>query len=162
MPNWCEGTIKMRGKRDNILYFFRKGINVYGFDGGNYVVQDREKWYNELDSFEIHIKEDAYIEGTRRAFIKAQDVYLIGEDIVTVCFDAMQAWEYKPEEFLKIAKDYKLSIKGYGIECGMQFCQEFEIVTSDKDGISETRITIDNHIKYDDWEWECPFPFMGG
>lgn len=164
MPNWCEGTIKMRGKRDNILAFFRKGINVYKHnfdDPDNLIVEGRELWYKETEfgsDIEIEIKEDCYIEGTRRAFLEAQTVDLYGEETETVTLNAKQAWSFLVDQFVSIAKEFNIDIRGYGIECGMEFCQEFEIVT--KDG--ETTTTIDEVIQYDDWEWECPFPHMGG
>ena len=28
MPNWCEGTLKIRGEKENILSFIKEGTNI--------------------------------------------------------------------------------------------------------------------------------------
>lgn len=35
MPNWIEGTMKLRGKRDDISRFIHEGIHGYDFLGEN-------------------------------------------------------------------------------------------------------------------------------
>ncbi len=42
----------------------------------------------------------------------------------------------------------------YAFESSMGFNQEIEIV----DG----KITIDKYIKFDNYQWECPMPDIGG
>ena len=45
-------------------------------------------------------------------------------------------------------------MKIFGVERGMEFCQDIEIA----DGV----VVKSEQITYDDWDWDCPFPEMGG
>ena len=45
-------------------------------------------------------------------------------------------------------------MKIHGFEKGMQFSQLIEIVDGE--------ILQDKEIKYDDWDWDCPCPLIGG
>ena len=163
MPNWIEGTLKLRGETENILRFFREGINVYEWSGptlNNYAELDRSSWYTEnlIRDSTIYIENvDAYIEGTTRAFVESQTVYLEqkwdgSQTFVGIRFK--QAWGFETNEFLNIAKRFDIDIRAYGIESGMQFSQEFCIENGE--------LKFDNTTKYNDWFWECPFPYMGG
>ena len=31
MPNWCRGTLKVRGKKKNVIEFMLKGLKPVGF-----------------------------------------------------------------------------------------------------------------------------------
>ena len=42
MPNWCRGTLKIRGEKENILKFFQEGLEVCGYFSG-YVNRQRHK-----------------------------------------------------------------------------------------------------------------------
>ena len=33
MPNWCQGTVGIRGKRDDVLKFLKEGFERYKYDG---------------------------------------------------------------------------------------------------------------------------------
>ena len=76
-----------------------------------------------------------------------------------------QAWSFSAqdsdeEKLIEIADKFHIDIKLYGIECGIQFCQEVLVLhgNEEKQGV----IKYNNVIQYEDWEWECPFPNMGG
>lgn len=45
MPNWCEGSLRIRGKYEDVIRFFKEGINAYTRDHktGDMVKVDREK-----------------------------------------------------------------------------------------------------------------------
>lgn len=167
MPNWIEGTLKLRGNIDDILRFFREGLNVYEWNGpdtNDYTIIDKSTWYKECDyrdsedAVEIYIENASpHIEGTGRAFVEGDQCLYIKcnrEGHATISMNFRQAWAFQSSVFVKIARDYNLDIRAYGIEQGMQFCQEFEIINGG--------VVFDHKTTYDDWEWECPFPRMGG
>lgn len=159
MPNWIEGTLKLRGKVDDLRRFFDTAIQPCTISNTNPEPQKREAFivctYNDQYN-EIEMKEDAYIEGTRRAFVN-DNCYVYFEDDnenVTVCFPIRQAWAFVTENWKELSKKYNLDIRLYGFERGMEFCQEVEVINGE--------ITIDKVVEYDDWDWECPMSLMGG
>lgn len=160
MPNWICGTLKIRGMNENILRFFNEGLNAYGFSNGEEIVLPRDEWVEENHNDEYHyhewnIKTWAYVDGTQRAFVTEQEIYFQegeGDQIVTM--DFRQAWSFTASELVKISKLFGIDIRVYGFEQGMQFCQEIEVIA----GV----IKLDRMIKYEEWDWECPMPRMGG
>ena len=159
MPNWIKGTMKLRGKREDIKRFFKDGLEPSNWpkpeDRENQVID--ESGENYLD---FSFKNEPYIAGTRRAFITDDNVFMEGEEGV-VCVDVKQAWAFDAgresndfEIWKNISQKYNIDIRLFGIECGMQFTQEIIIVRGRK--------AIVNKRQYEDWDWECPFPNMGG
>ena len=65
-----------------------------------------------------------------------------------------QAWDFPEEEWTEISKKYDVDLRLYGIERGMQFCQELEIIKGE--------VKLSKEKKYKNWDWECPFPYLGG
>lgn len=173
MPNWCEGSLRIRGKYDDVIKFFKEGINAYTFDtkSPNGEKVDRDKWFELVKESDAHsyIYFDnvngnhrcVYIENTRRAFIdEAYDISILTHNEVTTTACAIkQAWGFEPDDWLEISNKYHLELKLFGIECGMGFYEEMYI----KDGeiISDTSYAPANGL-YDDFIWNCPFPWMGG
>ena len=169
MPNWCEGNIRLRGKRNAILEFLKNELEYTGYERliekpiiGTLEIKDE---YGEVT---VRMPEDKrnllfasiYIKGTRRNFIDDKDVvvYMDNEDSDsehTVCIDRIRAaWGFFAKPYLEKAKKYGIDIRIVAFERGMQFSQEIEIVDGE--------IVEDREIKYDDWTWECPMPNMGG
>ena len=76
MPNWCEGTLKIRGNIKNVERWCKENINVYihSFKDGNYSMQRDNDNPAKIDAgedeIEINIPKDAYIEGTSRNFVE--------------------------------------------------------------------------------------------
>lgn len=174
MPNWCEGSLKLRGKSDNILKFFKEGVNVYRhvFESGEWTTKQLEHdacfaIYHEEQSedgegyYEINLLEDElYIEETNRAFIlnRTNDYLYIpdGDFSITYC-NVQQAWDFRTEDWLNIARKYNLDLKLYGIEYGCGFVREIEIVNG--------KVLLDesnNYGSYENFKWNCPFPWIGG
>lgn len=154
MPNWIEGTLKLRGKSEDLKKFFDNAIKpCFSF---NPEYQKREDFivchYAEYN--EVEIKKDAWIEDARRAFV-SQNCYIFWDQTyATVCIPVKQAWEFTAANWQKISQKYNLDVRLYGFEQGMEICQEIEIIGGE--------ITFNHDIKYDDWDWECPMPRMGG
>lgn len=169
MPNWCEGKLKVRGKKENIMKWLSECVAVWNPDVEKgkplYEALIFKKDVNgvsiaydaELDELHIAVEQDAYIEGTRRNFVKkyendfsfgAKD----GKDIIVLPVKA--AWALESEPYEELSKKYGLDFRFYGYECGMEFNQEIEVVNGET--------TIDREIRYDDYYWECPDPMLGG
>lgn len=157
MPNWIEGTMKLRGKKENIMRFLDTEIvaNSAGGDISDYVERDIGDGFAEYE-----FKNDPYVNGTRRMFVKDSYIYLENDDEF-VCLDIRQAWSFSPREgdedlqvWADFAKKYNIDIKLFGIECGMQFTQEVIALRNER--------VISNVKCYEDWDWDCPFPSMGG
>lgn len=162
MPNWIEGTLKLRGKRKDIERFFDNGIEPANLLNP----EDRKDCVKKiLESYgvEYYFKNGPHIAGTRRAFIEDGELYIeheYDEDII-VCIDIRQAWAFVAgknsddlDNWKRISEEYNLDLRLYGIECGMEFCQEIIIIRGRK--------TVVNVWQYENWDWECPFPRKGG
>lgn len=152
MPNWCEGTMKVRGNHKNIVRFFKEGIEPFknGFYESGVSISEGDTWC------EISIIGEPYIKGTRRAFAGDQyTMYLDKDDSEQVVFcEIRQAWHFDPDAYAILSKEYGVDFRLHGFECGVQFEQIIEVV----DGL----VTVDKVKTYDDWAWECPMPGLGG
>lgn len=159
MPNWIEGTMKLRGKREDIKRFFREGL-----DASQWVKPEKleeQVTDNSGDGWlEFLFKHEPHIKDTRRAFITDDYAYMEKDEGV-VCVNVKQAWAFYTggeskdlENWKAISEKYNVDIKLFGIESGMQFTQEIVIVRGRK--------PIVNEKQYEDWDWDCPFPGMGG
>lgn len=159
MPNWIEGTLKLRGDTKCLQNFFEHGIlPCANYTNRNEFVKCH--WGPDNDN-QVSIWPDAYIEDTKRAFVANGTDIFWNDDYATVCIPIKQAWGFEAGDWLELANKYNLDVKLYGIECGMEFMQEIEIVKLEK--TDEARIIVRNTIQhFDDWEWECPFPYLGG
>ena len=160
MPNWIEGTLKLRGMREDIRRFIDnelKPSSMYGerVPEGSSFVEDS----SDDDYLDYTFHNEPWINETRRAFVTC-DYLWMEDDYGTVSLDVKQAWSFHADEddinrWKDLAKEYHLDLKLYGIECGMQFCEKIIISNNGS-------VMCDETIKYDDWFWECPFPNMGG
>lgn len=153
MPNWIEGTMKLRGKRENIKRFFDKGLEPSSWFGEQNNLDSQVKDESGDDYLEYSFKDEPHICGTHRMFITDSYANMFEEDGVC-CFDIKQAWGFDAKELEKISEKFNVDIRVYGIEMGMEFCQEILIENG--------KTVYDKEINYDDWDWECPFPKMGG
>lgn len=81
------------------------------------------------------------------------------DDIQVALVPVRQAWSFTPydgaeKRWIDLAKEYNLDIRLQGFERGMEFFQDVEIVGGEM---------VRNDVKkYDDWDWECQMPRMGG
>ena len=156
MPNWCEGTLKVRGTIKSLKNFVLNGlipVNPLG------ATQKPLSVYRE-DETSLYISsvpDTLYIKGTRRAFCEPDYIEIISDEpndktILTMPFK--QAWAILSDNLLEVCKEFNIDMKIQGFERGMRFSQIVEIVNGE--------IIQDEEIKYDDWEWDCPCPDMGG
>ncbi len=179
MPNWCEGSLKLRGKYTDILRFFEEGVNAYKYDDSKNMKNTskwstklipKEEWceFEEFDgetviSNKLESAGWIYIEETKKAFIEEDYCsYSIHRDKNDAdCIFALpfkQAWCIQKQDWIDIAKKYNLEIKIFGIESGTGFWCTFHVL---KDGA----IMEYNSQQYQDYKayiWNCPLPWMGG
>lgn len=151
MPNWCEGTLKIRGDYEAIKRFADQGI------------QKTELEYKgeEFEETIFRVYGIRYVKGTQRGFVQSDYINIFGCDEQPGkgirAFDYRQAWSVRADEWQKISQTYGFDVKIMAIESGMQFVQDILIVN----GV----IQKDTYTEYTDiehWLWECPFPLMGG
>ena len=161
MPNWIEGTMKLRGKREDIKRFLDNELDVSSYYGEKRSIKEQVQCNSDDGYVEYTFKDEPYIKGTRRAFVTDDYLYM-DEDEEVVCLSIKHAWSFdvtQDDRELVLWKDnahkYNIDIKLYGVECGAQFCQEV-IALKNSDRV------INNVIGYEDWCWDCPFPNMGG
>ena len=149
MPNWAEGSLKLRGKKDNIAqalkYMFCTADNVE-------IEEDLEIGWFELTTTAPYF----YINGTRRAFTQNNKLsfWLDDDYLVIEINDFNQAWTVVPNNYQEISSKFDVDIKIFTFECGMEFTQEIEI--------SKGEIIKDVCQEYDDYQWEVPFSNLGG
>lgn len=153
MPNWCEGTLKVRGKIKDLKKFVLEGlkpVDILGNDKEPLKFTDYDDWC------ELDIKNHCYIENTRRGFVESGYIYFDGDDdeIKIICLECKFAWSISAEELQKTCQKYGVDMNIYAFECGMEFNQHIEIVAG--------KIVKDMEIQFDNYSWECPCPNMGG
>lgn len=156
MPNWCEGTLKVRGTIKDLKDFVLNGLLPVNPIGGmkEPLALDSE---SETSFYIFGITDTLYIKGTRRAFCEPDYIEVSSDEpndktILTMPFK--QAWAILSDNLLEVCKEFNVDMKIQGFEQGMRFSQIVEIVNGE--------IAQDEEIKYDDWEWDCPCPDMGG
>lgn len=149
MPNWCSGSLKVRGTKENLTKFILEGLQPVGFLG-----EERKRLtLNEYG--DICSTETCWIENTRRGFVEKPEVYLSEfEDGGVATFSARFAWGISAEELQKTCIKYQVDMKIHGFERGMEFNQIIEIVDGE--------IVMDEEIHFGDYEWECICPTLGG
>lgn len=166
MPNWIEGTMKLRGKMSDIKRFIDEGICSYNFTGeikkpkSDYI---KDSSYDDTE-LDYHIFNEPHVEGTRRMFIRDSHIWMNKPEGVC-CFNIKQAWSFTAhgsddEDLKTLADKYNVDIRLFGIECGMEFIQE--VIVHHGHDSEKGKIVLNNCIQFEDWEWECPFPDMGG
>ena len=148
MPNWAEGSLKLRGKSENIASALKEMLL-------NDTVTLEDKWDGDLLIFN-NTAPYFYINGTRRAFIDKKQIEVwFEEEFLTVELDNFkQAWSVIPENYKKISSKFDVDIIIFTFECGMEFTQEIEI--------SKGEIIKDICYEYDNYQWEVPFSNLGG
>ena len=151
MPNWSKGCLKVRGKAVNVKKFILEGLRPVDLFGN-------ELPKLELSDFgDVEYDKSCWIEGATRGFVK--DLYedfssVEDDEIFTALFDAKFAWAANAEELLASCKKYDVDMKLYAFERGGRFNQDILIVGKE--------IIKNNRITFEDYNWECICPTLGG
>jgi hypothetical protein len=164
MPNWCEGTLRVRGKGKDIQDFF--GENLMEID----TVEDNEGIRNVITPIKnLWIDRGSYItfnfESGDLWFSETNRMFTCGckhisfekddmEIIVSHAIQIQQAWSIQSDYLQRMSEKYNLEIKILAFEHGNEFAQDIYI----KNG----ELIKDEDIEYDDWTFDCPCPLLGG
>ncbi|VPK18004.1 Uncharacterised protein [Streptococcus pneumoniae] len=106
MPNWAEGTLKLRGRRENVASALKEML--LGNEGAT-LEEEYDgtllRFKNEYDYF--------YINGTRRAFISSKDIEIwLDDDFVIIELeDFKQAWAVLADNYTEILVSLMLILK---------------------------------------------------
>ena len=149
MPNFAEGTIKLRGRAENI-----KSALKYMFGAvGDITIEDDTDGeiitFTTTDSY-------FYINGTKRAFIDNDsfEIHLDDDFLIIELDNFNQAWRAIPEDYIEISEKFNVDIKIFTFEQGWEFTQEIEI--------SKGKILKNTVLKYGNYRWEVAFSNLGG
>lgn len=151
MPNWSRGCLKVRGKAANVKKFVLEGLQPVDFFGNALPKLELS------DLGEVDTDKDCWIEGTTRGFVEnlyADFSFVEDDETFTATLDAKFAWAADVEELLALCQKYEVDMKLYAFEKGMEFNQDILIVS----GI----ILRNFDIKFEDYNWECICPTVGG
>lgn len=161
MPNWCSGWMKIRGKKQDILDFFKNEVAICTY-GKNYSLTTSEAVF-EKDEYEFAYSlkkaknQKWYLRNSYRFFFEDKEIYFEDDEqeIFYLNLEIQQAWSIDVNELLTShSKNYNIDFNIYASERGMEFEQYITIV----DG----KIIRDDVIKYDDFEFEAINPSIGG
>lgn len=151
MPNWSEGCLKVRGKASDVKKFVLEGLQPVDFFGNALPKLELS------DLGEVDTDKDCWIEGTTRGFVENLYVdfsFVEDDETFTATLDAKFAWAADAEELLALCKKYSVNMKLYAFEKEMEFNQDILIVGKE--------ILRDNKIAFEDYNWECICPTVGG
>lgn len=148
MPNWCEGWVKFRGSKENLMKFIQSEFNGSEpeFDGDELMpnIPDRYIFLNSLRR--------AYVDGNKDC---DDYIYFDDNDIGIFVIKIKHAWSVTGQGYPELAEKYKLDIRGKCYECGMNFAEEFEYKSNGVQTLYEVH-------KFEDYTWECECPTLGG
>lgn len=155
MPNWCEGFLKVRGKIANLKAFVLNGLQpvTYSEDCAKLIFETED----DISFTVSGIDKALYLRGTHRNFCEPDHIEMYCEDTETpeiLILPMKAAWDIDPEPLLTLCKVYDVDMKIQGFEQGMQFSRIIEIVNGE--------VLQNEIIHYDNWDWDCPCPRMGG
>jgi hypothetical protein len=160
MPNWCEGTLKVRGEQENIKRFLTEGLEAqnYGAAIAQMVGKPVEEKLIEVEeseySFTVRAEEGFYLKGSRRHFIEGKEIEWYLDNDVLVIPDFKAAWGIDPLTLVDVSNKYQIDLNIYAYERGMEFNQRIEV--------HKGNLIKNEEIKFDDYAWECPEPHIGG
>lgn len=151
MTKWCKGCLKVRGRVAAVKRFILEGLEPVNFFGDG------------LPKLEISVLDDVEsdnycrIKGTTRGFVEKFYVdFSVVEDgeTFTAVLDATFAWAANADELLALCRKYEVDMKLYAFEKGARTNQDISIVGG---------LIIRNCvIRFEDYDWECICPTLGG
>lgn len=161
MPNWCSGWMKIRGKKQDILDFFKNEVAIFTYDKDYSRTTSEAVFENDEKNWQYILKQatnqELYLRNSRRFFFLDKEItfYNNEPEICYLNLEIQQAWYIDVGELLTShSKKYNLDFNIYASECGMQFEQYITIV----DG----KVIRDDVIEYDDFGFEAINPSLGG
>lgn len=170
MPNWAEGSIRIRGKRGNIIRFLQEELTPLfalkdDFEERPIQIEDNCGGWELILRRDPDTESKVYFKGSNRQFIEFDnDLEISGEfsddqkvqnrDQVIYIPGFHGAWNVDYSFFKEKAVQHKVDVRIFVWERGMQWSS---VTTWYRDGtVDETSIT------YANWLWDSPLPDYGG
>lgn len=161
MPNWCSGFMKIRGRKQDILDFFKNEVAIFTYEKFFSRTTSEAVFENDEYKFAYSLKkaknQEWYLRNSHRFFFEDKEIYFEDDEqeIFYLNLEIKQAWCIDVNELLiSHSKKYNLDFNIYASECGMEFEQYITII----DG----KVIRDDVIEYDDFEFEAINPSLGG
>lgn len=149
MPNWCSGALKVRGEKEDVLRFLKEGLTPVGgllSTGEAVVTEDEDGIVLKTNLMAFHIN------GTHRCFTEGTTIEWWYDEMLIL--DVECAWGIDVNGLAEVSNKYNLDFKIYAFEKGMEFNQDVEILKGE--------IIKNDEFKFDDYQWECIDPRIGG
>ena len=166
MPNWCEGYLKIRGKKKDLINFIEN----------EFVIAKSESVISGIEYIDIKMEDDGLgecrfehessylkkikLKNTRRFFIKSEELsfYYDEEDEDTICHITLwieQAWYIDVQELLvEHSKNYHVDFNIYASESGMEFEQYITVIHGE--------LVKNEERDYTAFQFEAINPALGG
>lgn len=161
MPNWCSGWMKIRGKKQDILDFFKNEVAIFTYDKTYSRTTSEAVFENDEKNLQYILKQainqDLYLRNSRRFFFLDKEItfYNNEPEICYLNLEIQQAWYINVGELLTShSKKYNIDFNIYASECGMEFEQYITIVNG--------KVIRNDAIEYDDFGFEAINPSLGG
>ena len=161
MPNWCSGFMKIRGRKQDILDFFKNEVTIFTYDKTYSRITSEAVFENDEKNLQYILKQainqDLYLRNSRRFFFLDKEItfYNNEQENCYLNLEIQQAWHIDIGELLTShSKKYNLDFNIYASECGMEFEQYITIV----DG----KVIRNEANGYDDFAFEAINPSLGG
>ncbi|MCY9527024.1 hypothetical protein M5W68_18405 [Paenibacillus larvae] len=153
MPNWCVGTLKVRGDKENIRNFLRGAFvcPVSMFSTEKPTIEEQEGLISVTAPGLCH---HFYIKGSRRNFINSNSIEWYTDEQILLIPEYEAAWGIDTDVLTDLSVKYQIDIKIYAFEKGMQFNHDFEV--------HKGKIIKNKEITFDCYDWECVCPELGG
>jgi hypothetical protein len=108
------------------------------------------------DEYMLTIKTDAnhfHVKGSRRNFIESSVIEWWFDDRILM-LNLSGAWTIDVNALAELSQEYQLDFKIYAFEKGMEFNIDFEV--------HKGKVVKYEEITFDDYQWECIDPTIGG
>lgn len=154
MPNWCVGTLKVRGKIKDLKRFIvdvLQPVTFFGDDNGKLELNEGDGYFTVNKDGSNHIKH------TYRGFVEDLDLWVDfdkEDEVKTIALESKFAWDINAYQLLEVCQEFDVDMKIYAFERGMQFNRNIEIVDGE--------IVKNENLEFDDYLWDSICPNMGG
>lgn len=164
MPNWVEGNLKIRGRIEDIKKFIEHEM-VWGQTSN---LEKAKVYINEhYGEMTVHrpngeIPDYLWINGQRNYVQPSSDGFGVywnpknkHPDTVVMVFEGYHAaWDVDVEPYIGFSNEYNIDFRIIGFEKGMQFGVDISIEHGNPVKVED--------LTYENWDWDCPFPYLGG
>lgn len=163
MPNWCEGYLKIRGKKKDLKNFIENEIRLVKLKN---ILSEPE--YIDIkmidDSMECSFKynksysEFLRLKNSRRFFVESEEISFFSVYDDKDCYltlEFKQAWGIDVQELLvEHSKNYHIDFNIYASESGMEFEQYITVING--------KLVKNEEKEYNDFHFEAINPSLGG